>query len=98
MLSPILYGVFVNDLLQELDETNDGYKLFQHHVPALFYCDDMIITTDDPNKLLKLLKMCEAHSIKWQYKFNAAKCNLITHNVEHPFQEILEMQNPMRNA
>ena len=92
VISPLLYGVFVNDLITELDASHQGIYVNTHHIPCLLYCDDIILTTDSLSKLKKLLLICENHSKLWNYQFNPKKCNLITHNVKEPINKILSTQ------
>ena len=43
VLSPFLYGVFINDLIVQLDKSALGITFFEFHVPVLVYCDDIIL-------------------------------------------------------
>ena len=97
VISPILYAVFINDLITEIDNSGLGITVLNYHIPGLLFCDDIILLANDDNKLIKLLKICENHSIKWNYRFNTDKCNIITHNYNHPFDEIITNQNKLRN-
>lgn len=89
VISPILYGIFINDLIIKLDDSNLGSHIFNHHIPCLLSCDDIILTSNCMENIHQLLSICEQHSLQWNYKFNIKKCNLITHNVHEPIQEII---------
>ena len=96
VLSPILYGVFINDLVEELDDSKLGTTYQQHHIPCLLYCDDIILTANDQASIIALLKICERHSKKWNYAFNPTKCNIITNNVQEPLQNLILHRNRKR--
>ena len=93
VISPLLYGVFVNDLITNLDKSDKGIKIEKFHIPCLLYCDDIILTTDNLDALKELLQICENHSMLWNYQFNPKKCNLITHNIKEPIISILSKVN-----
>ena len=97
VLSPLLYGVFINDLLEQLDNSKLGVNILNEHIPALFYCDDIILITDNTTNLKKLLNICQNHSIKWHYNFNPKKCNIISNNYIEPIQEMITNNNTHRN-
>ncbi len=83
VIAPILYGVFINDLVEQLNNQNMGITIANEKHAALAYCDDNILLTNEPDELSKLLKICEEHSHTWQYRFNPDKCKTIVHNYEH---------------
>ena len=97
VLSPFLYGVFINDLIIQLDNSSLGIVFFEFHIPVLVYCDDIILLATSVSSLLKLLKICEVHSIKWRYKFNPDKCNIIVYNYVEPMQNIFTTKLPLRD-
>lgn len=43
VLSPFLYGVFINDLFTKLDNSKKVIPIFNHHMPAVLYCDDITL-------------------------------------------------------
>ena len=92
VISPLLYAVFVNDLITELDDSNQGIHIGKFHIPCLLYCDDIILTSNNLSQLKKLLQICENHSKLWNYQFNPKKCNLITHNIKNQSMTFLDKQ------
>ena len=42
VISPVLYGVFINDLIESLDDFKSGCYIFGYHIPCLLRCDDII--------------------------------------------------------
>ena len=59
-LGPILFNVFINDLLIELDEARLGAGIGPIHVPALGFADDIVLISDNPQKLQALIDICQA--------------------------------------
>ena len=43
VLSSFLYCVFINDLIDELEKPKQGIRILQITIPALLYCDDIIL-------------------------------------------------------
>ena len=79
VISPLLYGVFINDLIQNLNESELGVIVYKDIVPGLLYCDDIIIMAETKEDLQTLLRICEEHSLKWKYKFKPGKCHSLGH-------------------
>ncbi len=78
--SPLLYGVFMNDLLEELVKSGLGFQVNKKTIPGLAYCDDIVLTANTKEELYKLLTICEKHSKTWKYEFNADKCKVMAFN------------------
>ena len=72
VLSPVLFAVFVNDLIIELQNSNCGALSpdLNQLIAAIFYCDDVVLTANTIDNLQTLLKICEKHSQKWCYTYN----------------------------
>ena len=87
VISPILYGVSINDLLTELSQSNCGTKVQDEHIAVLAYCDDLILLSNTKQNLLKLSQICQRHSYKWKYKFNPSKCHIISQGAEQSLKK-----------
>lgn len=48
-------------------------------VVCLLYADDIVLFSNSLQTLVRLLKICEVHSIANRYLFNVAKCALISY-------------------
>ena len=79
-LGPVLFNLFINDLLDELHRTNLGATIGTVHIPALGFADDIVLISDDPIKLQKLIDICEAWSEKNLMGFNTSKCDVMIFN------------------
>jgi hypothetical protein len=80
VLSPILYAVFMNNLIAELQQAGISSINIQTIIHSLFYCDDIALTANSITKLSNLLKVCETYAKKWDFAFNASKCKIIKFN------------------
>ena len=49
VISPLLYGVFINDLLDELTQSGLGFRVNNQNIPGLAYCDDIVLTATTEN-------------------------------------------------
>ena len=50
-LGPILFNIFIKDLLEELHASKLGVKMITITVSALGFADDVLLIADDPSKL-----------------------------------------------
>ena len=73
-LGPILFSLFINDLL-ELNLSNHGATIGQIHIAALGF-DDIVLNSDNPQKLQYLLDMCNSWALKNRMTFNTSKCKV----------------------
>jgi Reverse transcriptase (RNA-dependent DNA polymerase) len=79
LLSPLLYSVFIDDLVEDLNTSAvvPDFGLEDHFFRCLLYADDIVLLANSRRKLAQLLGICEAHSITNRYRFNVSKCELI---------------------
>ena len=77
VLSPILFTVYIDDLLYQLEKIGICCYWKQHYIGAACYADDIVLLAPSPSALRHMLKTCshvaEAHNLV----FNAAKTQLI---------------------
>ena len=70
LLSPLLYSVFMEDLITSLNDNSlvpaDGGRPFR----CLLYADDIVLIASRPDVLRKMLRVCEHHSPVNRYQFN----------------------------
>jgi len=73
VLSPILYCVYVNDLLLILSKAGVGCFIGLHFVGELAYADDLVLLAPTTSVMPKLLAICEDYAREYSISFNALK-------------------------
>ena len=63
-LSPILFNIFINDLLERLQESGLGFALEHIIVTALGFADDVLLIAEDPSNRLSSTYYVEAKAGK----------------------------------
>lgn len=77
-LAPLLYTLFISDLLEELN-TYQGTKIGLIHLNNMAFADDIAIVGEQ-TILPTLIKVAENHSNTNKYQFNVGKCKVITNS------------------
>ena len=76
-LGPILFNIFINDLLVELKNSGLGVELnCGKIVSGIAYADDLALFAKNPSDLQKLISICENWSNKNGLNFAPAKCKV----------------------
>ena len=84
VLSPILYDLFIDDLLRELDHCT-GFMIAGCNVPDLAFADDIALIAGAVSDMNSLLAVLHRHSSQFRYEINPAKCGVMA--VGTPSQE-----------
>ena len=80
VLSPILFGMYIDELLLRLSQSGYGCKIGHFYYGALGYADDVSLLAPT---LYALRKMCEIalnYAREYDIKFNPLKCQLINYS------------------
>ena len=77
VLSPILFTLYIDDLLKELLQSNVGCYWENIFVGALAYADDLTLLAPSPSALRKLLAICEKSDSELRLEFNPDKTQYI---------------------
>ena len=80
VLGPILFSIFINDLLEKLQKTRHGFKLAKKIISVLAYADDLILIAKTPKGLQSLLDIAGRWSRKNGMEFGLSKCLCATFN------------------
>jgi len=77
VLSPILFTVYLDDLLSSLKSLGIGCHWDGLFVGAVSYADDIALLAPSPSALCLMLKRCEEFPLSRGLSFNAIKTQLI---------------------
>jgi hypothetical protein len=77
VLSPLLFCVYVDELLCQLRQSNLGCYMGPYFVGALGYADDMVLMSPSITGMTQMLQICEKFAADYGLSFNASKTQLI---------------------
>ena len=77
--SPILFNLFINDLIDELEMGEEGVDIpgVDAKTGALLFADDLVMLADSEEKLRTMVERLEAWCRRWEMKVNAGKCGVM---------------------
>ena len=70
ILSPLLFNIYMDELLMKLKSTGIGCHIGPHHVGALGYADDLVLMSPSRNGLQKMLQICEEFGKEYNVVYN----------------------------
>jgi Reverse transcriptase (RNA-dependent DNA polymerase) len=73
VLSPVLFCIYVDDLLLLLSKAGVGCYIGPNFVGALAYADDIVLIAPTPTALRRLLVICESYARDFCISFNSLK-------------------------
>jgi hypothetical protein len=76
-LSPRLFSLYVEALIEELENSELGTNVNGMCTGVIMYADDLVVMSDDKQKLQEMLNIVERYSKKWEIKINANKTQFI---------------------
>ena len=77
VLSPILFTVYLDELIKRIKATGVGCHFNCHAVGCLSYADDLVLLAPSPSALRIMLRVCELFASEFGLVFNASKTQLI---------------------
>jgi hypothetical protein len=80
VLSPLLFLIFINDLLRELKESGMGVTASGIQVSNLAFADDIALLANTKEDLQAMLQIAERYARKWKFTFNTKKCKVMVFN------------------
>ena len=78
VLSPTLFNIFINNLLESLDNAPEGVMVFGHKFNSCAYADDITLFSSSVTGLQRLVNICVDYARKWRFNFGAQKTQLTT--------------------
>ena len=77
-LSPILFSVFINDLLKEVEQAELGIQLSRGKtIGGMLFTDDFVGVGDSKENLQKLIDVVYSYCSKWRLRANVIKIAVI---------------------
>ncbi|CAL4122699.1 unnamed protein product, partial [Meganyctiphanes norvegica] len=77
VLSPLLFSVYVDDLLTELKKSGLGCHIGNRYYGALGYADDIVLLCPTKEGLRQMIKICENYAFNHDIRFNGKKSQLL---------------------
>ena len=77
ILSPILFTVYINEILESLKSSKKGCFLNGDFIGCIFYADDILLLSISYSEMQNMLSLCEKLSKKLDLKFNVLKSQFI---------------------
>ena len=78
ILSPLLFNIFVNDIIQEFDRPeNHPPSLIEQNVGCLLYADDLVIMSTSAEGLQNSINNLAKYCTKWKLEINMSKTKTI---------------------
>lgn len=77
VLSPVLFNIFINDLIDEMKTLNIGIKIDEEIVCMLLYADDVVLIAENENDLQLLLDVLDSWCSKNFLSINFEKSNIV---------------------
>ncbi|CAG2195433.1 unnamed protein product [Mytilus edulis] len=73
VLSAKLYLIFINDLIDKLESSQQGAFIHDLNASTPVQADDISIIATDRQSSQVMVKICEEYSIRWSFAFSAVK-------------------------
>ena len=78
VLSPMLFSIYINDLLLRLENSPFGCKVGHLYAGAFAYADDVALVAPSLPVMSKMCDICLEFASEFFLTFNPSKCKLIT--------------------
>ena len=104
VLSPILYSIFINDLLTELYNAGEGVCIAGDHscrVDVIGYADDIVLVSATAEGLQRQLDIVAQHAKKHFYQVSQSKSNVVVfgdESTQQPGANMWYMENMYNDA
>jgi len=81
MLSPLLFNLFINDIIPLFQQHNSHPPcLIEKEVGSLLYADDLVILSSSPQGLQNSLDKLDSYCKKWKLEVNLSKSKMMCFN------------------
>ena len=85
VLSPTLFNIFLDELLQKLHTQPDGIRVFDLHMNCCTYADDITLFCSTVPGLQRLIDICVSYADSYRFRFGIkkSKCLVMGSNWSH---------------
>jgi len=73
IISPQLFNVFIDKLLEKLKSSEDGVRIGNLSINSFAYADDLTLMCATVPGLQRLVDTCQIYAETWRFKFSPAK-------------------------
>jgi hypothetical protein len=73
VMSPVLFCVYIDNLLAMLQKAGVGCFIGSHFVGALAYADDIVLIAPTVSAMRTMLALCDGYATEFDIQFNAQK-------------------------
>ena len=73
LLSPLLFSVYMDVLINRLRKSGLGCKLMQQYFGCILYADDILLMSHSINAMRMMLIICQQFALDFDVKFNTMK-------------------------
>ena len=73
----LLFSLFLNDLTRKLKNMKNGYRIDREEYSILLYADDIVLFSDNENKLQEVINEVKQWCIKWRLNTNTYKTKVL---------------------
>jgi len=70
LLSPLLFSVYMDVLINRLRQSSLGCKLMQQYFGCILYADDILLMSHSINTMRMMLIICQQFALDFDVKFN----------------------------
>ena len=77
ILSPILFLIFINGLIEEIKKLNIGVLYGKVKIAILLFADDIALLAESREDLEILMRVTSEYSKKWRFDFNYDKSAVV---------------------
>ncbi len=77
-LSSLLFQIFFDNLLKDIQNSNNGVKVCDIEIASPFFADDMSLISLSRKGMHNMVTIAYTYSRKWKFRFNPPKCIVLT--------------------
>ena len=93
ILSPLLFAIYIDDLIQDLRKSGYGTYIGGLFIGAIAYADDICLLSCSCTGLQKMLDICSMYGINWDIRFNPSKSQVMTIGGSDPVNMTMCLSN-----